>query len=59
MNCGPNATSTTCNAPRAIDLTGMNPPPPSTFKQPASQDTGTTVYYPQWLYFVVHSVTSP
>jgi hypothetical protein len=61
MNCGPNTSATTCDptAIRTIDLSGLTPPPPSTFHQPYSQVTGTNTYYPQWMYFVVHSVTSP
>jgi hypothetical protein len=59
QNCGSNDQSTTCDAPRMIDLTGLTPQPPSTFKQPPQQVIGTTTYYPQWLYFVVHSITSP
>jgi hypothetical protein len=59
MNCGGNDTSTTCDAPRTVDLSGLTPPPPSTFHQPPTNVIGSTTYYPQWLYFVVHSVTSP
>jgi hypothetical protein len=58
-NCGPDDQSTTCDAPRTIDLSGLTPPPPTTFHQPPTNVIGSTTYYPQWLYFVVHSVTSP
>jgi hypothetical protein len=58
-NCGSNTGATTCDAPRTIDLTGMNPPPPTSFHQPPTNVLGSTTYYPQWLYFVVSSITSP
>jgi len=57
QNCGGNDTDTTCNSPRTIDLSGMNPA--ATFAQPPTNTVGGTKYYPQWLYFDVKSVTSP
>ena len=59
QNCGTNYQSTTCDAPRTVDLSGLNPPPPSTFTQPPTNVIGSQTYYPQWLYMVVKSVTSP
>jgi hypothetical protein len=59
QNCGPNDQSTTCDAPRTIDLSGLMPQPNPALHQPVSQVIGTTTFYPQWLYFVVPSITSP
>jgi hypothetical protein len=59
QNCGPDDQASTCDSPRTIDLSGLNPPPPTTFAQPPTNLIGSTTYYPQWLYFVVTSITSP
>jgi len=56
QNCGGDDTSTTCDATRTIDLSGMSPA--ATFTQPPKNVVGSTTYYPQWLYFDVKSVTS-
>ena len=57
QNCGGNDTSSVCDSPRTIDLTGMSPA--ATFTQPPTNTIGTKTYNPQWLYFDVKSVTSP
>jgi hypothetical protein len=57
QNCGGNYSSTTCDAPRTIDLSGMSPS--ASLVQPAVDSVGVNTYYPQWLYFDVKSVTSP
>jgi hypothetical protein len=59
QNCGPDdsATTTTCAAPRTVDLSGMTPA--ATFTQPPKNSVSGNTYYPQWLYFDVKSVTSP
>lgn len=36
MNCGPGAGSSTCAAPRTLDLSGTDPKPPASFMQPWS-----------------------
>jgi hypothetical protein len=58
-NCGPDEGAQTCTAPRTVDLSGMTPPPPSTFTQPPSTVIGAKNYKQQWLYFVVKGITSP
>jgi hypothetical protein len=58
QNCGPNTdASAMCTEPRSVDLTGMMPPPPSTFTQPLAQPHTPNPWYPQWLFLDVKSVT--
>jgi hypothetical protein len=57
QNCGSNYSSSTCDSPVKVDLSGMSPA--ATFTQPPTNVVGTKTYYPQWLYFDVKSVTSP
>jgi hypothetical protein len=57
QNCGGSDSSTTCDAPRTIDLSGMSPA--ASFVQPPVDSVGVNTYHPQWLYFDVKSVTSP
>jgi hypothetical protein len=58
QNCGQTVEGqNVCSAPRAVDLTGMSPPPPASFvQQPAFTQNG---FHPQWLFFDVKTVTSP
>ena len=47
-----------CTMHRTIDLSGMSPPPPSTFVQPYTLvDSMAREMYPQWLYWDVKSIT--
>jgi hypothetical protein len=57
QNCGQTVEGqAVCSAPRTVSLTGMSPPPPTSFTQPYNQGAG---LYPQWLFIDVQSVTSP
>lgn len=57
QNCGGNDASTTCDAPRTVNISDLSPA--GTFAQPRTNQIGSKTYYPQWLYFDVQSVTSP
>jgi hypothetical protein len=58
QNCGSDTNANSACAPRTVDLVGMSPQPPSTFKQPPSNAFSKT-YYPQWMWITATSVTSP
>jgi len=58
QNCGQDTNQNSSCAPRTVDLAGMSPQPPSSFKQPPSNALSKT-YYPQWLWITATSVTSP
>jgi hypothetical protein len=54
MNCGAYNGVKECQAPREVDLVGMDPP--ATFEQPPVNAVGANAFYPQWAYFDVKSV---
>jgi len=56
QNCGKSIDPNAPCEPRLVDFSGMSPPP--TFTQPPV-NTGGDTYYPQWLYVLATSVTSP
>ena len=58
QNCGSDTVASDPCTPRSVDLSGMSPQPPTSFKQPPSNVLSKT-YYPQWLWLTVTSVTSP
>ena len=58
QNCGSDTVGTDPCAPRTVDLSGMTPQPPASFKQPPTTVLSKT-YYPQWMYINATSVTSP
>ena len=59
QNCGSNTDPNSACAPRTVDLTGMTPQPPASFRQPPTNNIATGTFDPQWMWIVATSVTSP
>jgi len=58
QNCGSNVDPNSACAPRTVDLSGITPQPPATFKQPPTDAIASGTYDPQWMWIVATSVTS-
>jgi hypothetical protein len=59
QNCGSNIDPNSACAPRTVDLSGMTPQPPASFRQPPTNNITTGTFDPQWMWIVATKVTSP
>lgn len=58
MNCGPGTGSSTCAAPRSIDLSATDPKPPASFTQPFVGGAPGGKATGQWVYIDVTAVVA-